>query len=87
MERFKDNTPSVMTTAWMTPCDDTFGDDHSVDSREASSRSVIRNGHHNVLCHPSKKVITKCHQLCCHHSKSVITTCRVIGYAVIQLRW
>jgi hypothetical protein len=59
MERFKDNTPPVMTTPWMTPCDDTFGDDHSVDSREASSRSVIRNGHHNVLCHPSKKVIKR----------------------------
>jgi hypothetical protein len=44
MERFKDNTPSVMTTAWMTPCDDTFGDDHSVDDRAAKRLHAVSSG-------------------------------------------
>jgi hypothetical protein len=60
-----------MTTAWMTPCDDTFGDDHSVDDRAAKRLHAVSSGTVITRSVSSQLVVSSFeeghHEVLCHH--------------------
>jgi len=60
-----------MTTAWMTPCDDTFGDDHSVYDRAAKRLHAVSSGTAITRSVSSQRVVSSFeeghHEVLCHH--------------------